>query len=794
MVGSVRADNTNAILLHVLRAGVGEMPTLIVLEDAHWMDSASWALARHVARSIGPALFVVASRPDVVGFPDEYRALLDRPGVYRLRLETLSTDDTLALALLRLGVDALPGPAADLIREKAQGNPFYCEELAYALRESGLLAFDGTTCRVAPGVDLEDVSIPDHVEGIINGRFDRLPPAQQLTLKVASVIGRLFAVRLLHDVYPIETDLDRLPIELDSLAKTELILEDEPEPDMAYIFRHVITRDVVYDLMPFAQRRGFHRAVASWYERTQAGDLAPYYPLLAHHWTRAEDDVKAVDYLEKAGEQALRGGSYREAADSFREAIRLHDRARPGTEPTRRAGWEFHLGESYLNLGDLLKSREHTGRSLGLLGLSVPSRARLPGGYLREVPLQVARRLRPCRPPARSADSARLGRLASAAFGHIGQLCYFDRDRGLGIYSAIRALNLAEEAGPSPELARALAVMCIASSLVPLHALAEVYGRRAFEVADGLDDLAVRAWVLQLTGMYYLGVGRWAESRANLEEAVAINLRLGDWRRWEESSGELARLDYYVGEFNRAAERFREFGDQARRHGHGQAEAWGLNGRAKVVLRLGRVDEALELLERSMALPPESIGIADAVLRAGLLAQVYRSKHDPAAARLAADEASRLIRTTPPMVSYSIEGYAGAAETYLQLWREARPRDGAEARELARMARKSVAALRRIARIFPVGRPRAWLCRGTAHELAGNPRRALRCWLAGLRIAEAMAMPFERALAHERIGTYLGVHAPEGRRHLELACSIFEALGADHDLCRSRDSMEAVAR
>ena len=313
--------------------------------------------------------------------------------------------------------------------------------------------------------------------------------------------------------------------------------------------------------------------------------------------------------------------------------------------------------------------------------------------------------------------------------------------------------------------------MCIASGLVPAHRLAGVYRGRAFEVAGKIDDVASRAWVLQLTGMYDLGVGRWDRSRASLAEAVAINRRLGDWRRWEESSGELARLDYYLGRYEESMGRFLEFGEEAARRGHDQAAAWGLHGRAKSLFRLGRLDEALALLERSLDLPPEAVGDGDTILRGGVLALLHARRGDRDSARRFADGTSHLIRHSPPMISYSYEGYAGVVDTYLALW------EAGEARVARRLAWISLASLWRFARVYPIGLPRAWICLGKAHWLAGHPRRARRAWRIAIRSAGTLAMPYELALARLEYGQSLGRDDPGRIEHLEQARAAFERLG-----------------
>ncbi|WP_435010346.1 AAA family ATPase [Tundrisphaera lichenicola] len=788
MAGQVRADNINDLLLGLLRRAVDRAPTVLILEDAHWFDSASWTITLEAARLLSNALIVVTSRgPEEVGFPGEYSRLQEVPGAVMIRLDALGSEDALALACRRLRVENLPPPAADLFLRKAQGNPFFCEELAFALRDSGLLVIEGDHCRVAPGVDLDSVSIPDQVEGVVNGRIDRLDPPEQLALKVASVIGRLFAVSLLREVYPIEPERERLPIILDSLTRLALILNEEPEPELAYLFRHVVTRDVVYDLMPFAQRRQLHRAVAEWYERTPSGEAATSYPRLAYHWARAGDDARAIDTLEKAADEVLQGGAYQEAIGFLTEVLDRHEVSQAAPEPARRARWEFLLGEAYLGLGQLVPSRVHAERALVLLGKPVPGPTKLPGDLAVHVALMIKRRIWPVAEGRLSSEVAQSRRLASATFGLIGQLSYFDQDRTLGIYAAIRSLNLAEGAGISRELARSLAVMSIACGLVPAHFLAKFYARRAFETAERLECLATRAWVRLLTGMYYLGIARWSEGRENLSAAVDIADGIGDWRRWEEASGELARLDFYNGRFEEGERRFAEFGEEASRRNHGQALAWSRHGRAMILIRLGRVPEALALLEASLTLPPEVLGIGDLILRSGLLAEAYQALGDWSSARSAAESTLGLMRGNPPIVSYTLEGYAGAAEAYLALRERDELGTSQQDRKLL-MARAEtlIGGLRRLARVYPIAKPRLWLLEGKIRWLEGRVGPARRAWRRSLRSAEQLAMPLERALALQEIGRHFDPADPAHRETLELAIVAFDQLGAVDEATRAR--------
>ena len=111
--------------------------------------------------------------------------------------------------------------------------------------------------------DLEGVDVPSTVEGAVLSLVDRLTPPQQLSLKVAAVVGRTFSARTVGEAHPVEQL--SVPDDLRALAALDLIV---PEDQDAYSFRHDITREVAYELLTESQRRPLHRAVAEWHERS----------------------------------------------------------------------------------------------------------------------------------------------------------------------------------------------------------------------------------------------------------------------------------------------------------------------------------------------------------------------------------------------------------------------------------------------------------------------------------------------------------------------------------------------
>ena len=128
------------------------------------------------------------------------------------------------------------------MKTRAQGNPFYSQELAQSLRDAGLIVVqDGEAC-VAPGVDLASAALPDSIGSVITARIDRLSPAEQTALKIASVIGRRFELGLLRAVHP-DADRQTLPDVLARLEEQELLSLETLDPAPTYAFRHALIVD-----------------------------------------------------------------------------------------------------------------------------------------------------------------------------------------------------------------------------------------------------------------------------------------------------------------------------------------------------------------------------------------------------------------------------------------------------------------------------------------------------------------------------------------------------------------------
>jgi predicted ATPase len=322
--GQLRAEKLQAILMKMILASDIR---LIVLENAHWLDSASWQLAYAATQELKHVAIILAMRPDVK--PMEFVKIQQLPGFLQIKLSGLHAEDVEELVKNRLEAHSVPKEVVQLVYEKGAGNPMLIGEFIDALKHSGRIDVTPTgECRVnrAMNKQLSTLGIPDTLRGLITGKVDRLSQSQQMILKVASVIGRVFEIDILQQILQ---SLSGTSLDPDTIMNDVILLEAadmiqlKTEEPLSYTFKQNMTQEVVYELMLHAQRRVLHEKVAEWYETHENDQGGEAFNLLAHHWKEAENVEKAMSYYSKSGERALANSANREAVTFFTEAIEL---------------------------------------------------------------------------------------------------------------------------------------------------------------------------------------------------------------------------------------------------------------------------------------------------------------------------------------------------------------------------------------------------------------------------------------------------------------------------------------
>ena len=732
-------------LADTLAAAAAGGPVVVILDDLHWADRLTLEVLRYLLRQglEGTPLLVIATyRSEEAGA--SLGPLLALDEAVHLRLERLEDEDVQALISDMLASRA-SSELGHYVAAQSEGNPFFVAEYLRAAVEVGLLHRDGSgrwvleqgNRRRAPELRLP---LPGALRELVQRRIDGLSPDAAALLRAAAVMGREMDVASLLDAGGLgeARGFDAI----DELVRRH-VLEDTGDERLR--FTHDKLREVSYDAIDGDARPAVHRRVAEVLEAHEADD--PPLDALAHHWLSAGVAHKALDALDRAGARALERCAYKSAADCYRRALD----ASPAGDP-RRAEWERCLAEAVLGLGDFAQGQRRLLRALELEGSPVAARLpRLVAGLTGQVVRQVGQRLLPRPLLEQTRDQGALLR-KTRTFQRLVETYWFENDVARMVNAGLRALNLAERAGPSPELARAYATMCLSAGSIPIHPLAEHYASLAVRTGEEVGDPSAHAYVLFLNSVYRVGAAKWARVEADLTRAAEISLQIGDSRFLGESLTVLAMAALYQGDVGRADELFADVGDSGRRFDNVQHRLWGAIGRAETHCRMGELARAGVELDQADELLGSYRHAVELVRVHGLRASLELREGDlDGAARSAARAEEHMASMTVPTAHYLLEGYAGVAEVRLaELGRalDAGRGAGAAGRE-RRVARRAVRALRVFATLFRIGRPRADLCLGTLHWLEGRRGEAIRAWRVAGRTAESLGMRHEAARARE---------------------------------------------
>jgi adenylate cyclase len=627
----IRQSARHALLEDCLKAAVRAQPTLIVIEDLHWIDAISHNLLHELIQALSnyPVCFLLAYRPSATAVTETW------PNFHKIELNELNAAEAEQLIQAKLNRWAAPprenssAALAAALLARTQGNPLYLEELLNLLRDRGLIRADLS--------GLSDLDLPDSLHAMIWSRIDQLTEREKTTLRVASVIGRLFSALWLTGYYPELGPLAEIKPVLDQLDALDITPLDAPAPEWTYLFKHLVTHEATYESLPFATRARLHERLAHFLEAAYAD--APPLEALAFHYGRSDNAAKKRDYLRRAGEAAQKNfaneaaltyygqllplldeaeklavllqrgrileliGRYDEAEADYRAALEISDRlaqpagARFALAQLCRQRGDYQAALSWLNEAQSRRAAREDSAGLAEALIEMGMVLYRLGDYdkVRE-PLHQGLAL------TRAADD-KAG--AALALNNLGNVAYSQGD-----YDAARALyeeslTLRRELGDKYGVANSLGnlgnVVAAQGDYAAAHALHE----ESLTLRREMGDKYGIGVTLSHLGLMVKRQGEYAQSRQLFAEALALRREIGDKLGVSVSLNNLADVAYNQGEYETALVLYEDSLALKREMGDKRGMSLALHNLGAVQFEMGHYQAARTFYEESLALKRE---------------------------------------------------------------------------------------------------------------------------------------------------------------------------------------------
>ena len=521
----------------------GTRPVVLALEDLHWADEAILDLVELLTDRAGslPVFVACVARPEILERRTNWGG--GRRNVTSIDLPPLRASEVEQL-IASLGSQGLAGDVLRTIAQRAEGNPLFVEELVRMIVEGSV-----------PGAQ-----IPDTVQAVITARIDRLPAPERRALQAASVIGRTFwpsAVAALA-----AQDPDESAGVLDALVAKELIVQRPASTlsgELEYAFRHILTRDVAYNMLPRTHRQPAHAQIVRWLEGRLGERVEEFVEVLAEH-LRVAGDERAAAYLHRAGNKARRQyanadalrlfaqaleaaegitdaaligaisrdrgdvhqllGEYPAAMEAYEAGLRA---AQQADAPALEAVLENKIGVIHHRQMNLEDAEQHFRRSEDV------ARRAGTGPVLGQTLVDLANIAwdRGAMPPDHPAlrEGLTLLRDAGDQAGvarAVNLLCMGYVGAGLGeeaLAAAAEGVSAARAAGDRSREATSLSYLCVINGFLGRYRTGLEHGAEALQIAEKIGDRRRIAYTQFFMGRIQTSFGMWPEALANLEMA-----------------------------------------------------------------------------------------------------------------------------------------------------------------------------------------------------------------------------------------------------------------------------------
>jgi len=604
-------------------------PVLIQIEDIHWADDKSLDLINNlVERNRSLPLFAICmARPSLYerrptwGEGQEFHERIALEPLTRLNSRRLIRE--ILKRVKEVSVELL-----DLIAERAEGNPFYIEELIKTFIEDRAI-LKGDDEWMVDMSRLKAVRVPATLTGVLQARLDSLPVGERTLLQRASVIGRVFwdtAVEVVSAADNVGSGVAQGMLK--SLRERELIFQRE-ETIFAganeYIFRHAILRDVTYESIAPKIRRGYHALVAQWLLEVSGSRAGEYANLIADHYEKAGEAVLAAAHLQQAGEQVSKVGGFHEALALYERALALA--SVPGAGAAQGAIHNLmgkaHVGISQLNEAEQrFRTALELGREVGNDRLQAEALAGLANviGWLGDLPTAMTHIEEAIGLARRSSDQPTLAetlRLAAVGSWQIGKL-----DQAEAYIEECHSLF--EALGDTYGMANALVTKGTVNYMKNNMDQATGYVSEALAIARSISAQSIMLSALVNLGEASRAQGNYEAARQHYTEAIDIARAVGTIGGEGVNELNLGLVGLALNDLPDAAQHFRRGLEIAQKIGVMTFTLGVICGFGVIAVRQGRVDDGLALIGLALGHPSadENLRIDSAPFIAEIEAQL----------------------------------------------------------------------------------------------------------------------------------------------------------------------------
>jgi len=562
-----------------------ESPVVIVFDDLHWSDEASLNLLLNVVdlSDSQPVVFICMARPDTTAASsDALRKMKERLDgtFYSIELAPLQADQTETLVNNLLGINDLPTATQDLIIKKAEGNPFFVEEMIRSLIETKQIVQENGHWKALS--DEAKISLPNTLRGVLSARVDRLAETPKHVLQNAAVIGRLFDLRILRRLTGLNGGLDPQIRYLQDVSLIEALLEE-------YAFRHVLIQEATYESILIKRRAELHRQIGEALEELHAHRMEEFAPLIAHHFYSAGDD-RSLKYDLIAGEKSARLYANAEAATHFRRALEVSKRIMGDANQIKQISNQ--LGQ-VLELSGRYEQALAVYDDLGAFGSEHGDR------------------------------SAEMSALMAKAtiYSIFSQLHNSDLSAKL----LLEALDISRELGDRTVQTKLSWNLMLNNLFSKRFDSALKHGETALTLARDLGDSEQLAFVLNDLCRLYTCLGRFEDAYIVIKEARSLWIEQNNQVMLADSLGSEAEAAYNAGEFARAFENCQQALQVSERIKNIWGQSYDRMLMTFILLQEGQLGKAIPLGEHSTRQADEAGLIASSITLRAELAWTHAS-------------------------------------------------------------------------------------------------------------------------------------------------------------------------